>query len=530
MEKHEVDPTAPAALPEVSEQLVSGAEVEAEGVESPVTPEQITETLSPEQEEKIAQLTAEDIALDFLGRAADTNTRIANMTKAQTRLRLDGKDQARQTSLGERIEKSERNRSAFDRVAKKHFAMSLGIETEEIIVEKFVQAKGVKKDVKEVVATEPARQAELTANYKPFLTTYKGKRRREARRSEITQEIAAVKTRIDPTSDITRTRLGEVAVVVHETQGDDQQAPAPLTDVVYIANHPRRLADLVSPEFDPEQVFTMAEYLGEIGTRMAIAPREDSTDDRALNVHGKDFARAALSNIADGLYWTDNRSRPKKLVVKVTEWYCDLDTSIYRGVVPFSTDVTVTEELYEAIVGNPAWFSHKIANRTEKANPGPVIEKNEDLGGESALYGLADKHPLLEVYDKELLEERHQLVAVSRSLNPDLAISPRRVKNLEAYRLAAITAIHTMVRLAGKVRGYGTNETQDTWNAVFSETHRSREAPRNFKAYTDMAIDYNDAVRGKINQSIHGIGNEIAIHAPFAINNIDRVYKDKDSD
>jgi hypothetical protein len=300
--------------------------------------------------------------------------------------------------------------------------------------------------------------------------------------------------------------------------------------VVYIANRPRRLADLISPEFDPEQVFTMTEYLGEIGTRMAIAPREDSTDDRALNVHGKDFARAALSHIAEGLYWTGNRPRPEKLVVKVREWYSDLDTSVYRGTVPFSTDVTVTEELYEAIVGNPAWFSNKIANRTEKANQGPVIEKNEDLGGESALYGLAEKHALLEDYDEVLLKERRQLVAVSRSLNPALAISPKRVKNLEAYRLAAITAIHTMVRLAGKVRGYGTNEMQDTWNAVFSETHRSPEAPRNFKAYTDMAINYNDAVRGKINQSIHGVGKEIAVQAPFAINNIDRVYKDKDTD
>jgi hypothetical protein len=159
MEKHEVDPTAPAALPIVPEQLVIGAEVEAEAAESPVTPELITETLSPEQEEKIAQLKAEDTALYFLGRAAETSMTIARMTKGQTRLRLEGRDQAKQTSLGESIEKSKENRLDFRRVAKKHFALSLGIETKEIIVSKFVQAEGVKKDVKEVVATDPARQA-----------------------------------------------------------------------------------------------------------------------------------------------------------------------------------------------------------------------------------------------------------------------------------------------------------------------------------------------------------------------------------
>jgi hypothetical protein len=522
-------------LPPTPQQVAVGAVVEIEGayyaVEPTANPEPEAElqlqTPNPEQE-KISLLEAEDVALDFLGRAQATNKTISNMTRGQTRLRLEGKNQAEQTRLGEAIEASGKNRLHFRRVAKKHFGLSRGIETEEIVVSKTIEAKGVEEQVIEVVATEPERQAELVESHKLFLKEYEDKpARRKTRSTEIAQEIAALKVEADTnpvTEDTTPGKLGRVAV--NEAHDAPEEAPRPLTDVVYMDGDAVQLETLVSPEFDPEQVLTMTDYLIQIGTRMTIAPREDSTEDSALNVHRKDFTRAAPAHVAEGLYWTGNRERPEKLVVKVREWYCDLDRSIYRGIVPFSTDVTVSEELFEAIVGSPPWFSNKIANRTEKANENPVVEKAEDLGGESALYALAAKHLLLEEYDVQLLDERRQLVAVRNNLNPSLPINPKRVKNLESYRLAAITAIQTMVRLSGKVRGYGTNEAQDTWNAVFSETHRSREAPRNFITYAGMAINYNDAVRGKINQSIHGIGREVAVQAPFAIHNIDRVYTD----
>ena len=44
--------------------------------------------------------------------------------------------------------------------------------------------------------------------------------------------------------------------------------------------------------------------------------------------------------------------------------------------------------------------------------------------------------------------------------------------------------------------------------------------------YTRLAIGYNDAVRGKINQSLNGITEELCHYAPLLMDNIDRVYVD----
>lgn len=305
------------------------------------------------------------------------------------------------------------------------------------------------------------------------------------------------------------------------------QSPQPLTEVIYAARGVVRLEDLDWPNFDPERVTTMAEYIGEIGTRMADTPRESSTSDSALHAYGRDFERAEPSNLESGLYFTatDTRKRPKKAVVRVSEWYCDLDRRIYTGIMPFSTGITVSPELYEAFVQNAPFFSNKIANKTEKANDeNPVIEQVEDLAGESVLYALINKHLLLEAYDQELLARRSQLAAVRKSL--DLPAQPKRIRNLEPYRLAAVTSIQAMARVACRGLRYGTNETQSTLNAIASNIHRSPDAADHLRAYSRMTMRYNDAVRGRINQSIHGIMGEIGLHAVHAINNIDREYED----
>ncbi|HVA11109.1 MAG TPA: hypothetical protein VNG32_02995, partial [Candidatus Dormibacteraeota bacterium] len=375
MEKHEVDPATQASmLPATPEQVaVEGAYYAAEPTAGPEPEAKLQpQTPDPEQEkqEKIASLEAEGIALDFLGRAQATNKKISEMTRGQTRLRLDGKNHEEQARLGQAIETSGKNRFRFRRVAKKHFGLSIGIETEEVT--KTIEAKGVEEQVIKVVATEPERQAELVDSYKLFLKSYEDKpARRKTRRAEIVEEIAALKAEADinpATGDTTPSKLGRVAV--NEASDTPEEAPRPLTDVVYMDGKAVQLETLVSPEFDPDQALTMTDYLREIASRMTIAPREDSTEDSALQVFGKDFARADPAHLLTGLIfpWTGTWVRPEIPIVEVREWYCDLDKSIYSGMVPFSTRLATSQELYDAIVGNSPWFTNRMANRVEKAN------------------------------------------------------------------------------------------------------------------------------------------------------------------
>ncbi len=298
-----------------------------------------------------------------------------------------------------------------------------------------------------------------------------------------------------------------------ENQGVLQERP--LLELISESRGVLEPKHLAFPYFDPEQVMTMAEYIGEIGARMADTPRESRTKDSALGIYGRDFRQAEPANLGRGLFFPPipRGVRPRKLVARVGGWS--------------SEGVAVSEELYEAIVFNAPYFSNKIANRTEKANgDDPVIEQVEDLGGESVLYALTDKHELLEAHDQELLSERAKLIAVWRSLSSDQPEQARRIKHLEPYRLAALTAIQSMVYVASKSLGYGTNQTRNTMLAVISDTHRAADARLRFRGLCRLAIRHNDAVRGKVTQSIHAIGAEISIHAEHAINNIDREYTD----
>lgn len=302
-----------------------------------------------------------------------------------------------------------------------------------------------------------------------------------------------------------------------------------IAEVLYANRGVVRLEDLEWPVFDPEQALTMPEYIGQLGVRMADQPRENTTTDSALHLYGRDFHQAEPRNLRHGLYFPRGKAwrRPEKLVANVSMWYCDLSPGEYPGMVPFSTGVAVSENLYEEIVMNAPYYANKIANRTERKNlADPNIEAVEDLGGESVFYALAQKHEVLEARDQELLTERAALAAVNRSV---IQPEARRIVNLEPFRLLATMAIQDMVRVACRGLSYGTNQTQNTLNAVTSNIYRSPEGARWLGVYTSMAMDYNDAVRGKINQSIHGIFREMAHWREHLINNIDREYSDERS-
>jgi hypothetical protein len=194
MPKHEIDPTTQASMlaPEPGKLAVSAAvEIEGAYYEAPpvAEPSSEPEVLSPEQQ-RIANLKAEDVALDFLGRAAGTERRISSMFRGKYALEMSGVDEPKQVRLAERIERSEVTKARFKRVAKKHFGLSIGIETEEVKSIEFIESKGIEEEVIKVKAKDSSRQPELSSRYRTFLKDYKGsKKSREARRDEIAEQI-----------------------------------------------------------------------------------------------------------------------------------------------------------------------------------------------------------------------------------------------------------------------------------------------------------------------------------------------------
>ena len=300
--------------------------------------------------------------------------------------------------------------------------------------------------------------------------------------------------------------------------------PGAIADKIYAADSLVRIEDLEWPTFDPERASTMPAYLGEIGVRMADRPRESTTTDSALGVYGADFLKAEPRRLIPGLYEhfkKGRRGRVRKPFIRPMTWHTDLSVDKNPGLQPFSAAVAVDEELYNLIIHSPAGQSDRIANRTEKANGNGNVEGSEDLGGESAFYPLADRHLELEEIMNLLKADRTDLVAVRRSV---LAPQPKRIANLEIYRTGALADIQKMVRVACKGLGYGTNDTKNTLVAVASNIHRSELKAKWLADYALMGIYYNDAVSGKIDQTIHGILEEMPQWVPHLINNVDREY------
>lgn len=285
------------------------------------------------------------------------------------------------------------------------------------------------------------------------------------------------------------------------------------------------VADLEAPLFDQERILTLVTYVGEIGMTIAEVPRDSSVTDKPLELFRNDFLQAEPANLNKGLYFSPSNSQwPRKSVVRVSGGHCDLDRRAYPGVLPAHIGVSVSEVVYEEIVKNAPYFANQIDNKTQKANGHePVIEARADLAGESVVYALSDKHQILEARDQALLKERTTLKAVQRSIAGE---SSHRIRSLEPYRLDALIAIQEVARIACKSLGYGTNQTRSTLNAIASNTHRSPEAAKWWKEYTQMAMNYNDAVRGKVNQSIYACIDQIGAHRHQLISNIDREYED----
>lgn len=285
-----------------------------------------------------------------------------------------------------------------------------------------------------------------------------------------------------------------------------------------------RLEDLEWPAFDPEQATTMAAYAGEIGMRMAEAPRESAVQDSALKLYRDDFRQAEPANLSQGLYFPDMR-RPRKSVVTINGGYCDIDPYDAPGIVPVTTGVAVTEDIYEELVRSAPHFANQVDNRTQRAHSGErIVEAKADLGGESAVYALVDKHEKLEKREENLIAINSILRGVYLSVHRQ---SVHRIFHLEEYRLAAEAAIQEMARVACKVLGYGTTRTQTTLNAVASNIHRSPYRAQWLKTYATMAINYNEAIQGKVNQSIHACIEQIGEHREQLINNLDREYADE---
>jgi len=300
------------------------------------------------------------------------------------------------------------------------------------------------------------------------------------------------------------------AEAINEDQGVLQPQGA-VADKLYVNNGVVRVEDLDWPNFDPERPVTMEEYLHDIGARMAEDPRESLVTDGPLHLYGRDFEKASVDELTRGLYFPPRLrgERPRKMVIDVTG-RATLDQRKYPGVKREPERVAVSERIDRRIVGSAAHFIDRIAATTEGANlDNSNVEDRVNLGAESVFYGLSERQLILEALDRELLNQRHRLVAVKRSVNEGIN-DKKRIKNLEEFRLPATQAIQEMVRVSCRVKGYGTNDTQNTLNAVASNMHRSgKSLPGMVTMYTRLAIGYNDAVRGKINQSLNGITEEL---------------------
>lgn len=283
------------------------------------------------------------------------------------------------------------------------------------------------------------------------------------------------------------------------------------------------VADLEWPLFDPGQSMTFGEYITRIGDTMAELPRETSTKDSPLQLYGNDFRQASVPHLEKELYIP--YSGPIKSVTKVREWHSGLQRGDYPGREPFHVGVAVSEDVYEEVVKNAAYFANQIYNRTQRKNTGKFsVEEVADLSGESVVYALADKHEVMQARDRYLLDRNSILNAVHRSI---VGNKRHRIGSMEPYRLTALATILDVARVACKQLGYGNNQTNSTLRAVASNTHRSAEATEWWKAYTWMAYRYNEEVRGKIGQSIQSCVHEIGRHAGHLFNNIDREYTDK---
>ena len=305
------------------------------------------------------------------------------------------------------------------------------------------------------------------------------------------------------------------------------EVPQSIPEILYAGHGVVRLEDLEGPDFDPERAITMAEYLGEIGLRIAARPRETSVRDKALGLYRQDFQKAQPHNLTPGLYFPsgDYRERPKELVVVITGGEVELNRRDFPGIQSPSTGVAVSQEIYKEKLKNPSYYAIQIANNVELAHKNDLnIEGAEDLGGEAAIYGLFHRHELLDARDAQLLEQRSILAAVYKSVTEP---EPKRIRNLEDFRLPAMVAIQDMVRIACKGLNFGTTQTRPTLNAVVSNIHRSDKPGEWLARYSHMAMMYNDAVREKVNESIHCIVTEIGQQAEHAIHNIDRVYVDR---
>jgi hypothetical protein len=314
----------------------------------------------------------------------------------------------------------------------------------------------------------------------------------------------------------------------------------PIYEAIYKADGVVRIEDLDWPDYDPERPYTLPEFLGEIGLRMSDVKRESAQTDSGLQVYGNDFERAEPSKIESNIYWPNysyltKSKRPVRYVVNPKEKYCDLepekadpkDPDQYPGLQDAYTGVAVNEEFKQFIIYSPADMTNSIANIVERPNDKHNVEEATVLGYVAASYVHVDNHQMLEDIDLELIEQKHKLHAVLNNVFTEARHEKKRAVSLDEYRVSALSAIQDMARISYRLARLGTTSTRGAMNAVASNVHRSENPASWLGLYTSMAMNYNDAVRGKINQAIHGLGDEIHYLSEFMIQDIDREFTDK---
>lgn len=278
------------------------------------------------------------------------------------------------------------------------------------------------------------------------------------------------------------------------------------------------LEDLAWRVAGPDTYTDFVSYVTEIGLAMDDRPRQDRTTDAPLGVYGEDFSQATTDNLSSGLYApAGQRMRRKRasLSVAVSDEACDIDKKHFPGVVPPSTRVVVSEQYHKWIVRNAedlALSTDATARKKNRANPN--IEEVNGIAGRAIAHAMVEKKTVLEALDVELLGQRAVLFRLENYAS-DGSENRRRVRDLESDRLIGNQLIQEAARLACLGLGYGTTRTNSTRRSLASNMYRVQNPGDAWFALSRWAGHYNDAVRGKVRQSLKGVMRQLDIYEPL---------------
>ena len=135
--------------------------------------------------------------------------------------------------------------------------------------------------------------------------------------------------------------------------------PEPFHAVPYLNEHAGlvRLEDLPDFDLDWQRPLNYLEFMGQIGTALATDGPESPTCDKALDVHGADFAKATPQELAKGLYFSGANARRLGNIAVIGRVAPNLKAP---GVRSMKDGVAVTGEEFKMIARSPSDLANHV--------------------------------------------------------------------------------------------------------------------------------------------------------------------------